>query len=127
MRWAAAWSEWSLKYDRYYGDSLPFPISLNTTAEKMQFLTNENGLKDFVVFANQFQWKNFSVLPKEVPWIVVGSSYGGNRAAALRKLYPETVFAAYASAAAVQHRKDMSVCKLAVPLSCNLMTCSPQM
>ncbi|KAI5782653.1 serine peptidase, family S28 [Geopyxis carbonaria] len=93
---------------RYYGESLPFPISLNTTSEEMQYLTTENALKDFDVFANQFSWKNSTVSPKLAPWVVVGGSYPGMRAAFLRHLYPDTVYAAYAASPPVQAQVDMS-------------------
>jgi hypothetical protein len=55
----------------------------------MQYLTTENALKDFVVFANQWQWKNYTVNPKKTPWVVVGGSYPGMRAAMLRRVTPD--------------------------------------
>jgi hypothetical protein len=76
----------------------------------MQYLTGENALKDFDVFANQFAWKDYEVNPKKTPWIVVGGSYPGMRAALLRFLYPETVYASYAASPPVEAKKDMSVC-----------------
>jgi len=96
---------------RYYGQSLPYPINRNTTSEQLRWLTTEQALKDFVVFANNFKWKiggggatcNKTVggllgkvadlNPKKTPWIHVGGSYPGTRAAMLRDKYPETVFA----------------------------------
>lgn len=57
---------------RYYGESSPYPINLNTTAKQLQYLTTEQALKDFDVFANQFQWANFSKVdfsPKKTPWV----------------------------------------------------------
>ncbi|KAI5848020.1 serine carboxypeptidase S28-domain-containing protein [Tricharina praecox] len=94
---------------RYYGQSKPFPVNLDTPSEQMRFLTTENALKDFVVFANDFKWKNFTVSPKVTPWVVIGGSYPGMRAAFLRHLYPETVYAAWASSAPVQAQVDMSI------------------
>lgn len=38
----------------------------------MQYLTTEQALKDFDVFANQFQWANHSDVnfsPKKTPWV----------------------------------------------------------
>ena len=96
---------------RYYGQSSPYPINLNTTSEQLRWLTTEQALKDFVVFANKFKWKirgggatsNNTVggligkvvdlSPKRTPWVHVGGSYPGVRAAMLRDRYPETVFA----------------------------------
>lgn len=92
------------------GQSKPYPINLNTTSEQMQYLTTEMALKDFVLFANTFKWGDAAVSPQQAPWVVVGGSYPGMRAAFLRKLYPETVYAAYASSAPIQARKDMSIC-----------------
>ncbi|KAF8450091.1 serine carboxypeptidase S28-domain-containing protein [Kalaharituber pfeilii] len=111
---------------RYYGQSTPYPIDLNTTSEQMQWLTTDQALKDFVVFANRFKWKiggpdakvsgrNGSLIgqrvdfnPRRTPWIHVGGSYPGMRAAMLRDKYPDTVFAAYASSAPVQASVDMT-------------------
>ena len=76
----------------------------------MQYLTTEMALKDFVLFANTFKWGDAAVSPQKTPWVVVGGSYPGMRAAFLRKLYPETIYAAYASSAPVQAQKDMSIC-----------------
>lgn len=95
---------------RYYGESLPFPIELDTGADKMQYLTTENALRDTVVWAEQFQWNGLAVSPKQTPWIVMGGSYPGMRAAMLRELYPDTFYAAYASSAPIQAQRDMNVC-----------------
>ena len=96
---------------RYYGESAPWKIELNTTSERMKYLTTENALLDFVRFAEKFRWRvggpdarnsgeegglvgqvvDFN--PKKAPWVVVGGSYPGMRAAMLRDRFPETVFA----------------------------------
>ncbi|KAI5815148.1 serine peptidase, family S28 [Pyronema omphalodes] len=94
---------------RYYGQSKPFEVTLDTPSSKMKYLTTKAALEDFVVFANQFYWKGYPVNPKKSPWVVIGGSYPGMRAAMLRHLYPETVYAAYASSAPVQAQKDMSI------------------
>jgi hypothetical protein len=67
-------------------------VDLNTTSEQMQYLTTENALKDFVVFANQWEWKNYTVNPKKTPWVVVGGSYPGMRAAMLRRGTADILF-----------------------------------
>ena len=62
-------------------------------------------MEDVVVFA-----KNFSLAsqpgkdlrPNSVPWIFVGGSYPGLRAAYLRLRNPEVVYASYSSSAPVQ-------------------------
>ncbi|KAF8435208.1 serine carboxypeptidase S28-domain-containing protein [Terfezia claveryi] len=111
---------------RYYGKSSPYPINRNTTSEQLRWLTTEQALEDFAVFANNFKWKvggggatyNNTVgglvgkvvdlNPKRTPWVHVGGSYPGVRAAMLRDRYPETVFAAYASSAPVQASTNMT-------------------
>ncbi|RPB27067.1 peptidase S28 [Terfezia boudieri ATCC MYA-4762] len=111
---------------RYYGKSSPYPINRNTTSEQLRWLTTEQALEDFAVFANKFKWKiggggatyNNTVgglvgkvvdlNPKRTPWVHVGGSYPGARAAMLRDRYPETVFAAYASSAPVQASTNMT-------------------
>jgi glucose-6-phosphate isomerase len=47
----------------------------------MRFLTTEAALKDVEVFANQFEWKDHVMNPKKIPWVLVGGSYAGQRAA----------------------------------------------
>jgi pimeloyl-ACP methyl ester carboxylesterase len=92
---------------RYYGESYPFPTP---SAAEMRFLTVSNALQDFATFANSFR-----VSPRESPWVVIGASYGGSRAAALRRKYPEIVFAAYAISAPIFAVQDMSFCTLRSP------------
>lgn len=46
--------------------------------------------------------------PSTTPWIFLGGSYPGIRAALLRTRNPEVVFAAWASSAPVQAQVDMS-------------------
>ncbi|KAI9754082.1 MAG: hypothetical protein M4579_004865 [Chaenotheca gracillima] len=97
---------------RYYGTSTPFNISLDTTPEQLQYLTTEQALADVPVFANNFSRKNFPDVdfsPKTTPWIFIGGSYPGMRAAFMRKFYPDTIYASYASSPPVEARVDMSV------------------
>lgn len=95
---------------RYYGQSTPYAINVNTTSSQMSFLTTEQALEDFIVFAQSFKWKiggpraekipeagligtivDFN--PKNSPWVHIGGSYPGVRAALLRDRYPDTIFA----------------------------------
>ncbi|KAJ5101402.1 hypothetical protein NUU61_003624 [Penicillium alfredii] len=97
---------------RYYGKSLPFPISKDTPPEHFQYLTNKQALADIPFFAQNFNRKEYGrvdLRPDATPWVMVGGSYAGMRAAFTRNEYPETIFAAYASSAPVQARIDMSV------------------
>ncbi|TFK37404.1 peptidase S28 [Crucibulum laeve] len=82
---------------RFYGDSLPFPVNENTTADQWQFLNTEQALEDVVFFANSFRRSVF-----------LGGSYPGIRATHLRIRNPETIFASWASSAPVQAQVDMA-------------------
>ncbi|KAI0664343.1 serine carboxypeptidase S28-domain-containing protein [Cubamyces menziesii] len=109
---------------RYYGDSLPFPVNENTTAEQWQFLTTDQALEDVVYFANRFSLSHVrgpensivdsnatdssnSLHPSNTPWIWLGGSYPGVRGALLRVRNPETIFAVWASSAPVHAQVDM--------------------
>lgn len=97
---------------RYYGESVPVNISLDTDPEDFIYLTSEQALADVPVFAANFSRANFpdvDLTPSSTPWIFVGGSYPGMRAAFMREYYPETIFASYASSAPVQAQNDMSV------------------
>ncbi|KAF9035622.1 serine carboxypeptidase S28-domain-containing protein [Panaeolus papilionaceus] len=117
---------------RFYGDSLPFPVNENTTAEQWQFLNTEQALEDVVFFANSFAkpasngahsqdaasatvdaattnpLKQFPVHPSGTPWVMLGGSYPGIRSTHLRIRNPSTIFASWASSAPVQAQIDMS-------------------
>ena len=95
---------------RYYGESLPGePLSLNTTAEDLQYLTIEQALEDVAYFARAFTRSNYTDLtPDKTPWVFVGASYPGARAAWMRNFYPNIIYASYAASAPVQARVDFS-------------------
>jgi hypothetical protein len=98
---------------RFYGNSSPSgPVDINTPAEDFRFLTTEQSLADVVGFAKQFSLKsrgiNESLTPDATPWVFVGGSYPGMRAAFMRNMYPETIYASYASSAPVQASVDQS-------------------
>ncbi|KAJ6561247.1 peptidase S28 [Mycena vulgaris] len=106
---------------RYYGDSLPFPVNENTTAEEWKYLNTEQALEDVVFFANSFHKtaahaanapsnhpNSFAIHPSTVPWVFLGGSYPGVRGALLRQRNPSTIFASWASSAPVQAEVDMS-------------------
>ena len=97
---------------RYYGASLPYNISLDTPATEMQYLTTEQALADVPYFAANFTRPNLphiDLTPSSTPWIFIGGSYPGMRAAFMRNIYPSTIYASYASSAPVEARIDMSV------------------
>lgn len=96
----------------------------NTTGDQWQFLNTEQALEDFVFFANSFKKSGggpaqpsratqsnpllLPVHPSDTPWVFLGGSYPGIRAAFLRIRNPEVVFAAWASSAPVQAEVDMA-------------------
>ncbi|KAF2010539.1 hypothetical protein BU24DRAFT_444449 [Aaosphaeria arxii CBS 175.79] len=96
---------------RYYGNSTPEPIDLNTPPEVFKWLTTEQSLADVDKFAKQFKRQNIKqdLTPKKTPWIFVGGSYPAMRAAFMREKYPDTIYASFASSAPVEARTDMSV------------------
>ncbi|KLO08900.1 peptidase S28 [Schizopora paradoxa] len=106
---------------RFYGDSLPFPVNENTTADQWKFLTTEQALEDVVFFANSFsrsvskgnstvtdEVNNLAIHPSVTPWVWLGGSYPGIRGALIRIRNPEVIFATWASSAPVEAQVDMS-------------------
>ncbi|THC89650.1 hypothetical protein EYZ11_010895 [Aspergillus tanneri] len=97
---------------RYYGESCPFPVHNDTPAEHLKYLNTDQALQDIPHFAKTFSRLSHSEIdltPRSTPWVMVGCSYAGNRAALTRNEYPDTIFAAFASSAPVQARVDMSM------------------
>lgn len=82
-------------------------------SDAYQYLTTEQALEDVVYFANHFEPRGFgndiwaSLKPQKTPWIFVGGSYPGVRAAMLRVRNPETIFASWSSSAPVQSNVEM--------------------
>lgn len=117
---------------RYFGNSLPFPLGFrngsitdphtcsqvgrNCTHEPVnapdsyKYLTIDQALEDAVYFAHNFRLYNvdYPLSPEKTPWIWIGGSYPGARAAFIRQRNPETFFASWASSAPVQSRLDGS-------------------
>lgn len=97
-----------------------------------QYLTVDQALEDFAVFAKGFtipsgsrvKLKSADALrPQKTPWIVIGASYPGVRAALLRLRNPEVVFASWASSAPVQAQINMAsyfeAVERALPRNCS--------
>ncbi|KAH7377376.1 serine carboxypeptidase S28-domain-containing protein [Pyrenochaeta sp. MPI-SDFR-AT-0127] len=95
---------------RFYGNSTPEPVDINTPPEAFRFLTTEQSLADVDRFAKQFSRKNinYTLTPDKTPWVFVGGSYPAMRAAFMRDKYPDTIYASYASSAPVQASVDQS-------------------
>jgi len=115
---------------RYYGESLPFPVNNDTTKEQWQFHTVEQALEDVIYFAQRFSFAHpghhttsYRPHPSSTPWIVIGGSYPGIRAAYLRIRNPETIYASWSSSAPVEAQLDMSsywqAVERALPRNCS--------
>jgi hypothetical protein len=87
------------------------------TVDEWKYLTTDQALEDFAVFAKGFTLPSGSQItlesadalkPQNTPWIVIGASYPGVRAALLRIRNPEVVFASWASSAPVQAQINMA-------------------
>ena len=97
---------------RFYGQSTPWAVEASLPAKAFEFLTTEQALADVATFAWNFQREDLpdvDFTPQTTPWIFVGGSYSGMRAAFMREFYPETIHIAYAASAPVQAQVDMSV------------------
>ncbi|KAH9862748.1 hypothetical protein J1614_010841 [Plenodomus biglobosus] len=95
---------------RFYGNSTPEPINVNTPPEAFKYLTTEQSLADVERFAKQFSRPsiNYTLTPDVTPWVFIGGSYPGMRAAFMRNMYPDTIYAGFASSAPVQASVDQS-------------------
>lgn len=95
----------------YFGESLPYPINLTTPWEHLKPLTYKQALADIPYFARTFHRRSLSdhdLTPESTPWVMIGCSYSGVRAALSRQMYPETFYATYASSAPVEARVSFS-------------------
>lgn len=112
------------------------PTDLRTktefTVDEWKYLTTDQALEDFAVFAKNFTLppggrielqSPDALKPQNTPWIFVGGSYPGVRAALLRIRNPEVVFASWASSAPVQAQIDMTsyfeAVERALPRNCS--------
>ena len=91
---------------RFYGQSLPFAVDNDTglalaAADAYKYLTNEQALEDAVYFATHFlpPGQAEAVTASTTPWIWVGGSYAGVRAALVRQRNPDIFFASWSSSA----------------------------
>lgn len=108
---------------RYYGGtynpevvngSYPVPVNASGMATEYTYLNNEQALQDAVFFANNFKPAGLDdchdkLSPTNAPWVWIGGSYPGARAAMIRVRNPETFYASWASSAPTQAMVDMWV------------------
>ena len=97
---------------------MPFPVDPETGVcpagySAYQYLTTEQALEDVVYFAEHFKpagleshWQ--ALAPGETPWIFVGGSYPGARAAFIRIRNPDVIYASWSSSGPVQATVDMA-------------------
>lgn len=101
---------------RFFGGSMPFSCNETTGIAKdghdaYKYLNNEQALEDAAYFAQHFQppgHDHEDLSSESVPWIAMGGSYAGLRAAMLRIQYPEVFLASWSSSAPVQTRVENS-------------------
>jgi hypothetical protein len=96
---------------RYYGTSTPVTMNEKTPSDALQYLTTQQALADVSALAWNFTRTNhpgIDFTPAGSPWVFVGGSYPGMRAAFMRNNYPGTIFASWASSAPVEANIDMS-------------------
>ncbi|KAJ6783012.1 hypothetical protein PWT90_09191 [Aphanocladium album] len=108
---------------RYYGYSRPVELDEETGfplsgVQGYKYLSVEQALADVAFFANNFNKTELGLNhnvqstvgldPYNTPWIFVGGSYPGARAAWMRAKYPEIIYASWASSAPVQFEFDGS-------------------
>ena len=105
---------------------------VNFTYNEWQYLTVDQALEDFVVFAKGFTLPSDSRIklesadalrPHKTPWVYLGTSYAGVRAALLRIRNPDVVFASWASSAPVQAQTSFTsyfeAVERALPRNCS--------
>ena len=89
---------------RFFGGSMPFLVSNLTGValegwEAYKYLNNEQALEDTVYLAKNSNPPGYSTAEAEgmraykSPWVWIGGSYPGSRAAMIRVRNPETFFA----------------------------------
>ncbi len=85
---------------RYYGESLPAPLTDKTT---LQTLTVESALADLMHFVDYLEAE---VLGRNMTWVVCGGSYSGALTAWLKETHPTRFAAAWSSSGVVNTRFD---------------------
>ena len=99
---------------------MPFEVDSQTGValageEAYKYLNNEQALEDAVYLAKNFSPPGYSeeeaqgMRADKSPWVWIGGSYPGIRAAILRERNPDVFFASWASSAPVQTQVEMSV------------------
>jgi hypothetical protein len=102
---------------RFFGGSMPFDYNATTGVATAQYdaykyLTDNQALEDVVYFAKHFQapgHENDTLTSYSSPWIWIGASYAGYRAAMIRVRNPDVIFTSWSSSGPVETAVDASV------------------
>lgn len=100
---------------RFFGESMPFEYDEESGLaldgyEAYKYLTNEQALEDAVYFARNLQLEGLGDLSSNsTPWIWMGGSYPGARAAIVRQRNPDVFYASWSSSGPVQNQPEMPV------------------
>lgn len=100
------------------------------THNQLKYHTVEQALEDVIYFSNRFSIPHpnnttaaYRPHPNSTPWVFIGGSYPGARAAYIRIRNPETIYASWASSAPVQAQRDMSsywqAARRSLPANCS--------
>jgi hypothetical protein len=101
---------------RFFGGSMPFDYNATTGVaiaeyDAYKYLTDDQALEDVVYFAKHFQppgHENDTLTSYSTPWIWIGASYAGYRAAMIRLRNPDVIFASWSSSGPVETAVDAS-------------------
>ncbi|ENI10418.1 hypothetical protein COCC4DRAFT_183081 [Bipolaris maydis ATCC 48331] len=94
---------------RMYGESVPAGFHNDTSLDRFKYLNVPQALADIDAFAKQFSlpYINATLDADHTPWVFIGASYSGGRAAWVRNKYPDSIYASWASSAVVEAMVDM--------------------
>ncbi|XP_014562677.1 hypothetical protein COCVIDRAFT_83483 [Bipolaris victoriae FI3] len=95
---------------RMYGKSVPAGFHNDTSLDRFKYLTVEQALADVDAFAKQFSlpYINATLSADHTPWVFIGASYSGGRAAWVRNKYPDSIYASWAASPTVEGMVDLS-------------------
>lgn len=98
---------------RFYGESMPEFTNKtglfepDNLADYFHYHTVDQALEDVVAFSSMLTYDGQELSPSTTPWVFVGGSYSGARAAWLRERNPEIIFASLASSAVVEITEEL--------------------
>eukprot|EP00760_Papus_ankaliazontas_P004581 PhM_4_TR11968/c0_g1_i1/m.31008 len=88
---------------RYYGESLPMPLTDKDTL--MSTLNVDTVMADFRAFMEYFE---STIVRQKVRWVAVGGSYAGALSAWLKVTFPERFVASWSSSGVVEAQFDFT-------------------